>query len=405
MTFRILSLDGGGIRGVVPAVILGEVEKQIGQPLNKYFHLIAGTSTGSILAAAVATGRQSREILQLYQEQGPVIFPYTNLFSPQRLPIVLQYGLSAPKFSDKNLINVLKQKFGNQKLSDVESPKLLITAYDTLSRSPLIFKSWRKDKPYQNIPLWEACACSSSAPTYFPAHPLEPQQKGTAQDGSARDITLAADASQYPDDYKGMQIDIIGGTGKGQSNIIRQYDGATRRATVNQEWETVPDRTSIYSVTVKYLAIDGGVGANNPSACVLAEGIRLLRESQMTESQPTVATKELIDDITVLSIGTGDVIPSAQLAGERGWGLFKWVLTGRLIQVLFDASSSIDDYITAQVLSVKDGENPHYLRLQPPIENDRIDDASSQNLNNLIQESEKYLKEQKDVLTQFLANS
>lgn len=55
LTYRILSLDGGGIRGVIAAVILAEVEKQLNIPLNQYFDLIAGTSTGSILAAAIAT--------------------------------------------------------------------------------------------------------------------------------------------------------------------------------------------------------------------------------------------------------------------------------------------------------------------------------------------------------------
>ncbi len=409
MTFRILSIDGGGIRGVVPAVILEEVEQQIGQPLNQYFHLIAGTSTGSILAAAVATGRKSREILQLYRDQGPVIFPYTSLFSWRRLPLLLSYGLSAPKFSDKNLTQVLIQKFSNQKLHEVESPKLLITAYDTISRSPLIFKSWRTDKPYQSVPLWEACVCSSSAPTYFPAHPLELQQKGTAQSGSVNTIALATNASQNPDDYINMQIEIIGGTGRGQTNIIRDYDGANYRATVEKAWDTVPDHTSIYSVTVKYLAIDGGVGANNPSACALAEGIRLRRESaeaQLAVSEPTQPIKELIDDITVLSIGTGDVQSPVQSGNERGWGLLKWILTGRLIQVLFDASSGVDDYISAQVLSVlKNTEKPRYLRLQPPIANDRIDDASRQNVDNLIQQAQNYINANKDSMSNFLRNN
>ncbi|MFP4122182.1 patatin-like phospholipase family protein [Coleofasciculus sp.] len=76
MTYRILSLDGGGIRGIISAVILAEVERILNQPLNQYFDLIAGTSTGSILASAIATGRKSQEIIRLYQEKGARIFPY-----------------------------------------------------------------------------------------------------------------------------------------------------------------------------------------------------------------------------------------------------------------------------------------------------------------------------------------
>ncbi|MEO0969847.1 MAG: patatin-like phospholipase family protein, partial [Cyanobacteria bacterium J06639_18] len=76
MPFRILSLDGGGIRGIVTAQILSLIEKQIDQPLNEYFDLIAGTSTGSILAAAIATGIRSEKIVEFYRENSSLIFPY-----------------------------------------------------------------------------------------------------------------------------------------------------------------------------------------------------------------------------------------------------------------------------------------------------------------------------------------
>lgn len=318
MTYRILSLDGGGIRGIMTAVILSEVERQLNKPLNQHFDLIAGTSTGSILAAAIATGRKSEEIVQLYQRKGRRIFPYSSRFSLQRLKLILQYGLSAPKYSDEGLISVLKEEFGATKLSDLyDSPQLLIVAYDTLNREPIVFKSWRKDEHYFHVSLWEACVCSASAPVYFPAHLLQ-----------------------------------------------------------------TPLR--------KYSVIDGGVAANNPSACALAEAIRL---------------KNKIEDISVLSIGTGDSDRPIRWENARGWGVSQWIWKGRLIDVLFDASADIHDYITKQVMSEPELENKdcgRYLRLQPEIDKAAMDEASPEHIAKLVGVAQNYVEENKERLKNFI---
>lgn len=329
MPFRILSLDGGGIRGVISATILLEVEKQINQPLNQYFDLIAGTSTGSILAAAIAKGLTSQDILQLYRNKGQRIFPYTSLLSWERLPLLIQYGFSAPKFSDAGLIEVIKEEFGDIKLSDIDkSPRLLITAYDTLERKFIVFKSWRKFDSWANIPLWEACVCSSSAPTFFPAHKL----------------------------------------------IVQLEEGPKT-----------------------YVVIDGGIGANNPAACAVAEALRLGHS---------------IQDISVLSIGTGTpkVNQEEQMKWARAssWGLFDWIWEGRLIRILLDASANINDYITTQVMSppeLEGRESPPYLRLQPEIGNDSIDDASQENINRLVRVADNLIQDKKDALLRFLEKS
>lgn len=318
MTYRILSLDGGGIRGVIAAVILAEIEKQLDKPLNEYFDLIAGTSTGSILAGAVALGFKSEKIISLYKEQGQRIFPYQSLFSPQRLGLLFKYGLSAPKYPDDGLIAVLQEQFGTVKLSDInDSPQLMIIAYDTLDREPIIFKSWRKDEAYFNIPLWEACVCSSSAPTFFPAHLLKTPKK-------------------------------------------------------------------------RYSVIDGGVGVNNPAASALAEALRL---------------RYPIDEISVLSIGTGSSEQPFPWEEARSWGVSQWLWQGRLLDVVFDASSDIADYITRQVLNApgmnKEGCD-RYLRLQPRIMNYEIDDARPENIANLVMFSQDYIEQKKDLVKSFL---
>src|ERR1700681_4013250 len=73
-TFRILSLDGGGIRGVFPAAFLARLEEHLEHPIRRYFELIAGTSTGGIIAIGLGLGLSANDILKLYVEQGPAIF-------------------------------------------------------------------------------------------------------------------------------------------------------------------------------------------------------------------------------------------------------------------------------------------------------------------------------------------
>ena len=73
-SYKILSLDGGGIRGVFPAAFLAKLEEQVGAPIGSYFDLIAGTSTGGVIAIGLGLGLPAGEILRLYEEQGPAIF-------------------------------------------------------------------------------------------------------------------------------------------------------------------------------------------------------------------------------------------------------------------------------------------------------------------------------------------
>jgi len=378
MPFRILSLDGGGIRGLVAARMLAAIEKQINQPLNEYFDLIAGTSTGSILASAIATGRTSAESVEIYKRTSSIIFPYKSRFSLKRIPLLLKYGLSAPKYSDSGLVQSLQETFSNTTLFDVTSPLLLIISYDTISREPIIFKSWRKDKDYGNIPLWEACLCSSSAPTYFPAHKLDKRVNGKAQNGSIDSITLDENESGSNDIYNNTQIRITSGTGSGQTRTIKKYAGFTQQAIVDFPWEIIPDNTSTYSIKCIYSAIDGGVAVNNPSSCAIAEALRL---------------GYAIEDITVLSIGTGDSTRIIPLEKAQSWGTIQWAQP--IVDILLDASSDIYEYISKQIM------NNRLLRLQFKLDreltgkrlSDDIDDVSQENISNIIEAADAYIQQ------------
>ena len=75
---RILTIDGGGIRGTFPAAFLANLEQDLGEPIGRYFDLISGTSTGGIIAIGLALGLRASDILKLYEEQGPAIFAQTR---------------------------------------------------------------------------------------------------------------------------------------------------------------------------------------------------------------------------------------------------------------------------------------------------------------------------------------
>lgn len=159
---KILSIDGGGIRGVIPAVILAWFEQQTGKPISQCFDLIAGTSTGGILAAGLAhttdgkTPTYSAEaLLGLYRDHGAEIFHRTWYD---------EAALFKVKYSASGIEGVLKKYYGDAMLSSALT-KILITAFDQVKWEPRLFKS---SKPDPDVPLWYAARATSAAPTYFP---------------------------------------------------------------------------------------------------------------------------------------------------------------------------------------------------------------------------------------------
>lgn len=169
-TIRVLSIDGGGIRGIIPAVLLAAIERAAGQPIHRLFDLVAGTSTGGILACALASPvpHPASALLDFYIQHGRTIFApsiWRNLTST----------VSAAKFDHKPLEGILANAFGNLLLSETLT-NLLIPAYDLEAREAKFFKSWRA-AGYLNAPgeqpldadfmLRDIARATSAAPTYF----------------------------------------------------------------------------------------------------------------------------------------------------------------------------------------------------------------------------------------------
>lgn len=233
MSYKILSLDGGGVRGILTATLLELVEREIhsatGQTLHDFFDLIVGTSSGSILASGITFGKTGSEMVELFLQQGKTIFPYWGNLGyvfPQRLPLVLKYGLSAPKFSNAGIIKVLQQQFGNVTLKESlekYQKKLMITAYDTVSRRPIVFKNWSHHKWYASLPVWELCVCSAAAPTYFPAYLLKDGDTEYSMiDGgvAANNPTICAIAAALHNGYNLSDLHILS---IGSGETIKPY--------------------------------------------------------------------------------------------------------------------------------------------------------------------------------------
>jgi patatin-like phospholipase/acyl hydrolase len=162
---KVLALDGGGIRGLIPALVLAEIERRTGRAMRDMVDLVAGTSTGAILACALTRPDPlpAARIAELYVEEGPRIFDRSLL---KRITSV--DGYLDERYDDDGLRGVLDRWLGDTRLSDAV-PALLITVYDLERRRAVLLR--RED----DVSMTEAAHASSAAPTYF-----EPVRVGDA---------------------------------------------------------------------------------------------------------------------------------------------------------------------------------------------------------------------------------
>jgi patatin-like phospholipase/acyl hydrolase len=173
--FRILSVDGGGIPGLISELVLEQIEKQLGEKadgsarLADYFHLFAGTSTGGLIALALTAPREvsADELASFYVDDGPRIF---NRGLGHELGSL--WGITGPKYTLAPLREAVEDRLGKSTVSEA-TRDLLVTSYDMNKSEPYFFKRWRAlENPERNFPIAEAALATSAAPTYFPSHGL-----------------------------------------------------------------------------------------------------------------------------------------------------------------------------------------------------------------------------------------
>ncbi len=162
---RVLAIDGGGIRGLIPAIVLTELERRAGRRTFELFDLIAGTSTGGILACALCAPDPlpASELVKLYEEEGPNIFD-RSVFQRVRSA----EGLLDEKFDDAALDRALERFLEHKRLRE-SVPDIIIPSYDTALPGPYFFKTSKaKETPdTDDFALSVVARATAAAPTYF----------------------------------------------------------------------------------------------------------------------------------------------------------------------------------------------------------------------------------------------
>jgi len=157
-----LAIDGGGIRGILAARALETLEDHLSQSVHQIFRLVAGTSTGSVLSACVATGLTAQRMVELYAELGEGIF--------RKSWRTMLWPLSQYKYPLEPLQSSLHAQIGDLTMGDLWSAKpptdVVITTFDLKANRTRFIKPWKDE--YKDWPVVKAVMTSSSVPTYFP---------------------------------------------------------------------------------------------------------------------------------------------------------------------------------------------------------------------------------------------
>ncbi|KAK2660371.1 hypothetical protein Ddye_006904 [Dipteronia dyeriana] len=337
----VLSIDGGGIRGIIPATILAflesELQKLDGEKarLADYFDVISGTSTGGLVTAMLTTPNEqnrplfaAKDIKDFYLEHCPQIFPQHNTFNYLPFSTVFK-SLAGPKYDGKYLHSLVKEKLGGVRLHQTLT-NVVIPTFDIKRLQPIIFSSYDvKKNPSKDALLSDISIATSAAPTYLPAHNFE-----------TKDIT----------------------TGK-----MRTFD-----------------------------LIDGGVAANNPTLVALSEVTK-----EITGGSPDFFPIKPTDygRFLVISLGTGSPKKEEKYDALKSgkWGLLGWLTAESstpLIDVFMESSSDMIDFHISTVFQALHSEE-NYLRIQDDtlIGNESsVDIATKENLDSLVRVGENLLK-------------
>lgn len=350
----ILSIDGGGIRGILPGVIIEYIESRLQERTNNpearisdFFDLIAGTSTGGILSCLYLTPNENgrpkysaAEAVDLYLKNGGQIFSesfwqkITNPFAARKA-----------KYSPSNLEKILKKYLGDVMLSEALKP-CLITSYEIFQRKSVFFNATdtrlsfnnatpkEKQNELRNFKLRDIARSTSAAPTYFPPASIESKS------------------------------------------------GAP------------------------YYLVDGGTFANNPAMCAYTEA-RTIDFGNIL-NKPGKPNKPDINNIVLISIGTGSENKPYKYEDAKDWGAINWLFP--TLDILMSGNSETVHYELDQLFKSQNCSDC-YHRLSPSIgtaENE-MDNASQKNMIALQGAGKTFVsshqKELEDIIDLLLKNN
>ncbi|CAL5187905.1 unnamed protein product [Lathyrus oleraceus] len=338
----VLSIDGGGVRGIIPGVILAYLESQLQEidgadaRLADYFDVIAGTSTGGLITAMLTTPNPdsnnrplfaAREIVPFYLKNLPLIFPQkSGIFAPL---MNIATALTGPKYNGEYLQKTIKEMTGNTLLSQTVT-NIVIPSFDVEKLQPTIFSSYQIDaEPALDVKLSDICIATSAAPTYLPAHYFEKKDE--------------------------------------QGRVIQEYN-----------------------------LIDGGVCANNPTMVAIREVTKdMIRQPQGRSVNDAGVG---LDRFLVISIGTGSNKSEKKYNAKMvaKWGALTWLFNSGATPVLDcfnEASTDMVDYHNSVLFTALQSQD-NYLRIQDDTlqgELASVDISTKDNLNNLVKAGENLL--------------
>ncbi|CAL5001628.1 unnamed protein product [Urochloa decumbens] len=327
----VLSIDGGGVRGIIPGTILAFLEEKLQEldgpdaRIADYFDVIAGTSTGGLVTAMLTAPSPNdkdrpifaaKDINDFYLKHCPKIFPPKS-GGPLGL---LQSVALGPKYDGKYLHSIVRDLLGNTRVSQALQ-NIVIPTFDIKLLQPTIFSRYDAvNDVSKDALLSDVCISTSAAPTYLPGHQFETKDK----DGKPRAFNL----------------------------------------------------------------IDGGVAANNPTLLAMTHVSKqiLLGNKDFFPIKPADYGKFM-----VLSLGTGSakIEQKFDAVESSKWGLLGWLYnkgTTPLIDSFSQASADLVD-IHASVLFQALHSNDRYLRIQDDEltgDTSSVDVSTSENLNRLV---------------------
>ncbi|XP_015168777.1 patatin-like protein 2 isoform X1 [Solanum tuberosum] len=337
----ILAIDGGGIRGIIPGVILAYLESQLQEldgenaRIADYFDVIAGTSTGGLVTAMLAAPNKdkrplyaAKDITPFYIEHSPKIFPQISCCSGLFAGVInLTKMMNGPKYDGKYLHALTKRLLGGTRLHDTLTA-VVIPTFDIKTLQPVIFSSYEANsKPDLDAELADICISTSAAPTFLPAYCFK------TQDAQNKD---------------------------------REFN-----------------------------LIDGGVAANNPTLIAIGEVTKqtLMKHGDLFPIKPMDYGRFL-----VISLGTGNAKNeekyNAKMAAK--WGLLSWLTHDNstpIIEAFNQASADMVDYHNFVVFKALHSDDK-YLRIQDDTLTGNlasVDISTKENLEGLIKVGEELL--------------
>ena len=241
--FKILCIDGGGIKGIYSAQVLAEFEEAFDTTISEHFDLVCGTSTGGIIALGVAGGVPMKNVVDFYKKHGPTIFEQRWKFGCVGDKIMtLKQALFRSKYSQKSLRKALHSVFGDKKIGESQN-LLCIPAFNITSSSPRIFKkNYNLLNQDDKKTFVEVALATSAAPTYFPIQEIDNVQYIDGGVYANNPVMIGLTEAVYngywikpkdtrgEDDYDGVQILSI------SSCILPSGDYAKRKRRSFLKW-------------------------------------------------------------------------------------------------------------------------------------------------------------------------